>query len=75
MKEFRRGGYPLSGGRCGDIMTTSKVKSKSEIIADFLDMVEQCKRDYMISSEKISEADPRLLFKGRLHDLLFFGRA
>lgn len=38
-------------------MTTSKVKLKSEIIADFLDMVEQCKKDYMISSEKISEAD------------------
>ncbi|MEY8369600.1 hypothetical protein AALA24_12665 [Anaerovoracaceae bacterium 42-11] len=34
-----------------------KNKLKSEIIADFLDLIEQCKIDYKISDEKIGQAD------------------
>ncbi|MEY8367000.1 hypothetical protein AALA22_15320 [Anaerovoracaceae bacterium 41-7] len=34
-----------------------KNKLKSEIIADFLDLVEQCKIEYKISDEKIGQAD------------------
>lgn len=34
-----------------------KQKLKSEIISDFLDLIDQCKTDYMISDEKVAEAD------------------